>query len=238
MSSPDPSAGRPSVVNGASFAAIPGAGSAGVAWADVAGELGAAVLRAPDEPTIAAMAAGLEAAVADLPRPRVLIGASMGAMVSLDIARNVGVDALVLMAAGFGIEVGDRLIEWMVRNPPGILRKMAKICLADKGERTQIEALVADYRAGGHERHIRQMRAMAAYKPEPLADPPPTIVLWGAQDSAVPLDAHIELALRCGGALIPIADAAHVPFFEQPRETLRWIRLAAVLAEVRAGSVV
>ncbi|MFZ0381403.1 MAG: alpha/beta fold hydrolase [Solirubrobacteraceae bacterium] len=237
MSSPDLSARRPSVVDGASFAVIPGAGSAGLTWAEVAGELGAAVLRAPDEPTIPAMAAGLDAAVADLPRPRVLIGASMGAMVSLEIARDVEVDALVLIAAGFGIEVGDRLIEWMVRNPPGILEKMAKICLAHGGDRTQIEALVDDYRAGGHERHIRQMRAMAAYKPELLADPPPTLVLWGALDSAVPLEAHIELALRCGGALIPIADAAHVPFFEQPRETLRWIRRAALLAEVRAGSV-
>ena len=237
MSSPDLSAGWPTVVDAASFAVIPGAGSAGLTWAEVAGELNATVLRAPDELDIPAMAAGLDAAVADLPRPCVLIGASMGAMVSLEIARNVEVDALVLVASGFGIDVSDRLIEWMVRNPPGILEKMAKICLADQGDRTKIDALVADYEAGGHERHIRQMRAMAAYDPQPLADPPPTLVLWGALDSAVPLDAHIDLALRCGGALIPIADAAHVPFLEQPRETLRWIRRAAVLAGVHAGSV-
>jgi pimeloyl-ACP methyl ester carboxylesterase len=223
-------------VNGASFAVVPGGGSAGLTWTEVAGELGATVLRAPDEPDIPAMAAGLDAAVADLPRPRVLIGASMGAMVSLEIARNVEVDALVLVAAGFGIEVSDRLIEWMVRNAPGLVEKMAKICLADQGDKTKTEALVADYQAGGHERHIRQVRAMAAYKPEPLADPPPTLVLWGALDSAVPLRAHVELALRCGGVLIPIADAAHVPFFEQPRETLNWIRRAAVLAGLHAGA--
>ncbi len=236
MSRPDLSAGRPSGLDSASFAVIPGGGSAGLTWAEVAGELGAAVLRAPDEPDIPAMAAGLDAAVTDLPRPRVLIGASMSAMVSLEIARNVEVDALVLVAAGFGIEVSARLIEWMVRNPPGILEKMAKICLADQGDKTKIETLVADYQAGGHERHIRQVRAMAVYHPEPLVDPPPTLVLWGALDSAVPLEAHIELALRCGGVLVPIADAAHVPFFEQPRETLRWIRRTAVLAGVRAGS--
>jgi pimeloyl-ACP methyl ester carboxylesterase len=220
-----------------SFAVIRGGGSAGLTWAEVAGELGAAALRAPDEPDVPAMAAGLEAAVAGLPRPRVLIGASMGAMVSLEIARNVEVDALVLLAAGFGIEVSDRLIEWMVHNPPGILEKMAKISLAEQGDRRKIEALVADYGAGGHERHIRQVHAMAAYQPDPLADPPPTLVLWGVLDSAVSLDAHIELALRCGGALVPIAGAAHDPFFEQPRETLRWIRRAAALAEVHVGSL-
>lgn len=236
MSSSDLIAGQTTVMNAASFAVIPGAGGAGLTWAEVVGELGAAVLAVPDELEIPTMAAGLDSAVADLPRPRVLIGASMGALVALEIARNLEVDALVLVAAGFGIDVSERLIEWLERNPPGILEKMAKICVADESDRTKIDALVADYEAGGRERHIRQMRAMAAYKPEPLADPPPTLVLWGALDSAVPLESHIELALRCGGALIPIADAAHVPFLEQPRETLRWIRLAAVLTGVRAGS--
>jgi pimeloyl-ACP methyl ester carboxylesterase len=237
MSKFDLTAGQPSIVNGASFAVIPGAGGVGLTWAEVGAELGAVVLPAPDELDILAMATGLDPAVADLPRPRVLIGASLGALVALEIARNIEIDALVLVAAGFGIEVSDRLIEWAVRNPPGLLEKMAKICLADKRDRTMIDALVADYEAGGHERHIRQMRAMTVYNPQPLADPPPTLVLWGALDSAVPLDAHIDLALRCGGALIPIADAAHVPFLEQPRETLRWIRQAAVLAGVHAGSL-
>ncbi len=236
MSGSDPTAGQPSVMNAASFAVIPGAGGAGLTWAEVVGELGAAVLAVPDELEIPTMAAGLDSAVADLPRPRVLIGASMGALVALEIARNLEVDALVLVAAGFGIDVSERLIEWLARNPPGIFEKMANICVADEGDRTKIDAVVADYEAGGHERHIRQLRAMAAYAPEPLADTPPTLVLWGALDSAVPLEAHIELALRCGGALIPITGAAHVPFLEQPRETLRWIRLAAALAGVRAGS--
>jgi pimeloyl-ACP methyl ester carboxylesterase len=133
MSSPDLSAGWPTVVDGASFAVIPGAGSTGLTWAEVAGELSATVLRAPD---------------------------------------------------------------------------------------------VLD---------IRQMRAMAACNPEPMGDPPPTLVLWCGLDSAVPLDAHIERALRCGGVPIPIADPAHVPFLEQPRETLRWIRRAAVLAGCTPG---
>ena len=82
-------------------------------------------------------------------------------------------------------------------------------------------ASVADYEAGGHGRHIRQVRAMAAYQPQAPADPPPTVVLWGVHDSAVPLEDHVELALRCRGAVVPIEDAAHVPFFEQPAAVVR-----------------
>ena len=213
-----------------SYVVIPGGGSAGLTWSEVAGELGAVVLRAPDEACIPGMAAGLKGAIRELPRPRVLIGASMGAMVSLEVARDVEVDALVLIAAGFGIEVGDRLVDWMKRNPPGILEKMAKICIADSEDSAKIEALVADYEAGGHARHIRQVQAMAAYEPEALPDPPPTLVLWGVHDSAVLLEDHVRLALECRGALVPIADAAHVPYYEQPAATAHWIRQAAFLA--------
>ena len=94
-----------------------------------------------------------------------------------------------------------------------------------------VAALVADYEAGGHERHIRQVQAMGAYEPQPLDNPPTTLVLWGVNDSAVPLEDHVRLALECRGAVVPIADAAHVPFFEQPAATLRWLRLAGSLAE-------
>jgi len=225
-------------VTEASFAILPGAGCAGLTWAEVAGELGARVLQVPaDEPDVPAMAAALEASVAELPAPRVLVGASFGAMVALEIARNVDVDALVLASAGFGITVSDRLIEWMVRNPPNLWRKMAKICLGGREDPALIDAIVADYVAGGRIEHIEQSKALAAYSPEPLPDPPPTLVLWGMNDPAVPRDDHLELAVKCRGALVPIADAAHVPFLEQPRVTLEWIRTAAVVAGAAASSV-
>lgn len=214
----------------ASYAIIPGGGGAGLIWSNVADELGAVVLRAPDEFDIPAMAAGLEAQVAELSRPRVLIGASMGAMIALEIARRVEIDALVLIAAGWGIEVSDKLLAWMERNPPGILEKFSKICLSDPEDADKVAALVADYEAGGHERHIRQVKAMGAYEPQPLSDPPTTLVLWGVNDSAVPLEDHVRLAIECRGAVVPIADAAHVPFFEQPAATLPWFRLAGSLA--------
>ncbi len=219
-----------------SYAIIPGGGGAGLIWAGVADELGAVVLPAPDELDIPAMAAGLEGVIGELPRPRVLIGASMGAMIALEIARRIEIDALVLIAAGWGIEVSDSLVEWMERNPPGILEKFSKICLSDPEDRAKVAAMVADYEAGGHERHIRQVKAMGSYEPEPLSEPPPTLVLWGVNDSAVPLEDHVRLALECRGAVVPIADAAHVPFFEQPAATLPWLRLAGSVAGARAGS--
>ena len=121
-------------------------------------------MRTPDEMSVPGMAAGRREAIGDLPRPRVLVRPSMGEMVSLATARHVEVDAMVLIAAGFGIEVSDRLFDWVKRNPPGI---------------------VADFNARGHARQIRQSQASAAYQPEPLHDPRPTLALWGVQDSAV-----------------------------------------------------
>ncbi|HEY2936332.1 MAG TPA: alpha/beta hydrolase [Gaiellaceae bacterium] len=214
-----------------SYAVIAGAGSAGLTWSEVAAELEASVLPIPDEPSPPAMAAALESAVAALPRPRVLVAASMGAIVALELARTVEVDALVLAAAGYGIDVSDRLLDWMIADPPGLFEKMARICVADKHDRARIDAVVEDYVAGGHAVHVRHLQALAGYRPEPPSDPPPTIVLWGVHDPAVPLERHLELAAKCRGALVPIADAAHVPFLEQPRVTLEWIRRAAVLAQ-------
>jgi pimeloyl-ACP methyl ester carboxylesterase len=218
-----------------SYAVIPGAGCAGLTWSAITDALDAEVLRPPDEPDIFAMAAGLEATVAAMPTPRVLIGASMGAMVALEIARHVDVHGLVLVAAGFGITVSDRLIEWMVRNPPDLWHKMAKICLGGRDDPALLEAIVADYVAGGHAEHIRDSTALKAYQPEPLADPPPTLVLWGMEDPAVPRDDHVDLAVACRGALVPIADAAHVPFLQQPQITLEWIRHLGALAQVQAA---
>jgi pimeloyl-ACP methyl ester carboxylesterase len=224
-------------MNEPTYAVIPGAGCAGLTWSAVAGELGAEILKVPDEPDLVSMAAGLQATVAAMPAPRVLVGASFGAMVALEIARDVEVDALVLVAAGFGITVSQRLIDWMVRNPPDLWPKMAKICLGGRKDPELIEAIVADYVAGGLAEHIRDSSALAAYRPEPLPDPPPTIVLWGMEDPAVPRDDHVELAARCRGALVPIADAAHLPFLEQPGTTLEWIRQAGTLARIRGAHV-
>jgi pimeloyl-ACP methyl ester carboxylesterase len=213
-----------------SFAIILGAGSAGLTWARVADEVGAVVLPIPDEPNVRTMAARLQPSIAELRPPRVLIAASAGALVALEVARAVPVQALVLTAAGFGIEVSDRLLDWIAQYPPDLHAKMARICLADRDDGAGIEAIVADYEACGQPVHLRQLRALAAHRPEPLDDPPPTFVLWGMHDRAIPLASHIELARQCRGALVPVADAAHVPHFEQSQLTIEWISKAAALA--------
>jgi pimeloyl-ACP methyl ester carboxylesterase len=213
-----------------SYAIVAGAGSAGMTWEAVARELDAVVLPIPDEPDVFAMATRVRGVVAELPAPRVLIAASAGALVALEVAREVPVQALVFTAAGFGLEVSERLLDWLAANPPDLHLKLARICLANKEDAAAVAAIVADYEALGQPVHLRQLRALAGRRPEPLDDPPPTFVLWGRHDRAIPLDHHIELAMQCRGALVPVDDAAHVPHFEQPQVVLQWIATAAALA--------
>lgn len=212
------------------YAVIPGAGSAGLTWQAVAGELDAKVLPMPAGDEVIQIAAALEREVASLPRPRVLVGTSAGAMAAIEIARRVSVDALVLVAAGFGITVSASALRWLIDNPPDLHRKLAHVCLHDRGDEERVREIVRDYEACGQPTHVKHLAAVAAYRPQPLLAPPPTLVLWGVHDRAIPLADHAELALRLDGVLIPIAGAAHVPFFEQPRIVAGWLRLAGRLA--------
>jgi pimeloyl-ACP methyl ester carboxylesterase len=216
-----------------SYVVLPGAGSAGLPWRAVAEQLDAEVLPVPDEPDVAAMAAAVEAAIAALPRPRVVIGASLGAMVALEVTRSVELDALVLVAAGFGITVGESVLGWVASDPPDLLDKMARIGLADRSDGELAAIRLADFETRGQPVLLNHLRALAAYRPEPLEHPPPTVVIWGELDHGVPLADHAELALRCGGMLVPIAGAGHAPFLERPDETVAWIR-AAVAAHPRS----
>src|SRR5439155_1521837 len=83
--------------------------------------------------------------------------------------------------------------------------------LAERGDRELAAVRRADFAARGPAVLLRHLRALAAYRPEPLASPPPTVVLWGEHDRGVPLADHAELALRCRGLLVPIAGAGHAP---------------------------
>jgi pimeloyl-ACP methyl ester carboxylesterase len=214
-------------VDGVHYVVLPGAGSAGPPWATAAGQLDAAVLPVPDEPDVTAMAAALEPSIATVPRPRVIVGTSLGAMVALELARRIEVDGLVLIAAGFGISVGEPVLDWVASNPPDLMEKMARIGLADRRNRELAEVRLADFASRGQPLLLNHLRALAAYRPEPLERPPPTVVLWGEHDRGVPLADHAELALRCGGLLVPIRGAGHAPFLERPCETVAWIRATA-----------
>ena len=215
---------------GVSYAVIAGAGSAGLTWTPVAEELGALVMPMPDAEEVTAMAALVAPRVAALREPRVLVGASAGGMVALEVARRVAVQALVIAAAGFGVAVSETAVDWIARNPPDLHLKLARLCLANRGDEVRLRLLVADYDACGQPVHLRQIRALAKYRPEPLRCPPPALVLWGMQDRAVPFEDHVRLALELRGAVVPVAEAAHVPFFEQPAVTVRWLRTAAAMA--------
>ncbi len=215
---------------GPAYVIIPGAGSAGLTWGPVARELDALVIPMPDADDVPTMASMMAPRVAALPQPRVLVGASAGGMVVLEVARRVPVQALVVAAAGFGITVSESAVDWMAQNPPDLHQKLARLCLANREDGERLKILVQDYDACGQAVHLRQIRAIARYRPQPLADPPPALVLWGMKDRAVPFDDHLELALRLRGALVPIDGAAHVPFFEQPDAALRWLRHAGAMA--------
>jgi pimeloyl-ACP methyl ester carboxylesterase len=206
------------------YVVLASAGSAGLPFAALAERLGAPVIQMPDVADVRAMAAAVGETIASSPRPRVLVGASLGAMVALECARAGQADGLVLIAAGFGIVVGDRALEWVAANPPDLLSKMAAIGLADGEDDTLVATRADDFAARGQPVLLRHLQALAAYRPEPLPEPPPTLVLWGERDRGVPLADHAELARRCGGVLVPIENAGHAPFLEQPEATVRWVR--------------
>lgn len=214
------------------YCLIPGAGSAGLSWARVLELLDGTLLEVPDERDVPAMAAVLTPRVQQLARPLVLVGASLGGMVALELARTVRVDVLVLIAAGFGIDVSESLLHWIATNPPDLLAKVARASIAAGEDREIVELVTRDFASRGQPVLLRHLTALGAYRPRPLQAPPPTLVIWGEDDHSVPLADHVELALRCRGALAPVAGAGHMPFLERPTETVRWIRTAAQMRHV------
>jgi pimeloyl-ACP methyl ester carboxylesterase len=208
---------------------IPGAGSSGQSWTQTLELLGGTLLEVPDESDVPAMATALAPQVRDLSSPLVLVGASLGAMVALELARTIHVDALVLIAAGFGIEVSESLLEWIAANPPDLLEKVAKASIADRDDREMVALVARDFATRGQPVLLRHLTALGRYRPQPLDAPPPTLVIWGVDDHSVPLADHVELALRCRGAVAPVAGAGHMPFLERPTETVQRIRTAAQL---------
>jgi pimeloyl-ACP methyl ester carboxylesterase len=211
---------------GASYAMICSSGSSGRVWEPVASALGGRVLQGPDEADVPAMAAALRDDVERLPSPRVVIGSSLGALIALELAHDVAIDALILAAAGFGIAISTTVLDTIAADAPGMLGQMARGVVADPHNDAIVEGVTRDFEAGGPRLLLRHMQALARHRPRLPIDLPPTFVLWGTRDPGVPLRDHAELAARCGAPLLPITDAGHVAYYEQPEATLRWIRAA------------
>lgn len=218
------------------YVMFPGAGSAGLTWEAIARELDALVLPLGDEPDVASIAQAQLPRVEELARPRVLVGASLGAMVAIEVARRTAVDAMVLMAAGFGVHVSESAIQWVQSNPPGLMDKMAQLGIGEPGNESLVSLRRKDFEArGGQPVLLRQLQILEAYRPQPLEDPPFTVVLWGPLDRSVPLADHAELAMRMNGLLVPVDGSGHAPFLERPQQTVAWIKRALVIAEHRDG---
>jgi pimeloyl-ACP methyl ester carboxylesterase len=215
------------------YCLITGAGSSGMSWAPLLSRLpgDALLLPVPDEPDVPAMAAALLPEVRELSGPLVLVGASLGAMVAIELARKVELQGLVLIAAGFGIEVSDSLLDWIAADPVGLLPKVAKASIAAREDERMVALVARDFASRGQAVLLRHLGALGAYRPEPLDAPPPTLVIWGVHDASVPLADHVELAQRCRGAVAPVRDAGHMPFLEQPEQTAGWIRIAHLITE-------
>jgi pimeloyl-ACP methyl ester carboxylesterase len=213
MSAPNPS-----------IAVLCGAGSAGLAWEPAASALGATVLPAPDEDDVATMAGVLAPEVRALPKPRVVVGSSLGAMIALELARTTAVDTLVLVAAGFGVRVAGAVLDRIAADPPGLLARMARGVVADPADTAVVDTVRRDFERRGQPVLLRHMRALAVHVPAPVEAAPPTFVLCGLRDPGVPIADHVELARRCGGAFVPIAQAGHLPYLERPQATVGWIR--------------
>jgi pimeloyl-ACP methyl ester carboxylesterase len=212
------------------YCLLPGAGSAGLTWSGIEEKVNTLLLPIPDVSTVSEMANELLPIIHDVNGPVVLVGASLGAMVALEIAHRTNVGALLLLASGFGIEVSPRLLEWVSKNPPDLFLKMARISVMNGDDETAVELIIRDFESRGQPTVLNHLTALGNYHPVPLEDPPPTFVIWGMLDTSVPLEAHVELASRCAGALIPLAQAKHMPFFEQPEQTVRWMKVAHSLS--------
>jgi pimeloyl-ACP methyl ester carboxylesterase len=216
------------------FAIIPGAGSSGTAWSLVQRPLAARVLPVPDDPDVVSMGRTVTAGLDDVADPLVIAGASLGAMVALEVARHRPVAGLVLMAAGFGVKVGPKVLSMVDENPPELIERMARRGLVQPTA-DRVEARLLDFGSRGPGVLRRHLHALARYRPTELDDPPATVVLWGEHDRSVPFEDHLELASRCRGALRPLPGSGHCPYLEDPAETIRWMRFVASLKENSDG---
>ena len=170
--------------------------------------------------------------VLDLP-PAILVGTSLGGHVSGYLACEspervtalvlVGAVGLVPIGAAAGAAIRDSVRatgreaiesklkfvlfdhdaitpewieeEWRINNSPGAEQAFARL---------------GDYIAGGMDRHIIGTRLAEA------ADGVPMMLVWGAEDRAVPLEIGREGRALVGETrLCVIESAGHVPYFEQ-----------------------
>jgi len=198
---------------------LPGAGSAGLTWETVAARLDASIHPLPDLPSVEEIATSLLDELPDSPE-LVLVGASLGAMVALELTHRRPIAGLVLLAAGFGVTVSDEVLARFDDPEPNFLARMARGGVAEKTE-AMIKARLLDFEARGVDVLAHHLRTLAAYEPTAPSPAVPTVVVQGELDRSVTLADHVELARQCRGVLRPIAGIGHSAYLEAPDEVVR-----------------
>jgi pimeloyl-ACP methyl ester carboxylesterase len=220
-------AGRPLSDNAVEVVVIPGACSTGLTWKPVADLVGLRILPVPGADSVPEMA---EALLPDLRLehgPRVLVGASLGAVVALDLMDRVRVDVAVLVAAGLGITVDERVLERVRTSEEDVLLRIARSSLAVPENENLLALAVADLRSRGRGVLVQHLSALASHHATVPARTPETFVVWGEHDRSVLLQDHLELTQVLEGVLFPVRGAGHLPFLENPRRVADIIKLAA-----------
>jgi pimeloyl-ACP methyl ester carboxylesterase len=205
------------------FVVIPGACSSGMTWSRLPGIDEMRVIALPDLDTVEAMAEVVERQLPSTDRPTVLIGASLGAMVGLQLLHTVRFDAFIALATGFGIHVDPQVLDRIRESPDDVLMRTARSSLANRDAADLLEIAAEDLRSRGRDVLISHLSALAAYEPRVPERLPETVVVWGTGDRSVPMEDHVELARVMHGVLAPVDGAGHLPFLERPEEVAQII---------------
>lgn len=214
---------------------FPGAGGGATLWKPVAERFGGIVMPLPAVESIREMADSVEPSVRLLPEPRILVGNSLGAMVALEIAQRLPVAGLMLIAAGWEFPVSEELIRRVDTRGRHVFTETARRCVNPDAAVEHAQAVVADFESREDGTMVRHLRAIRDHQPwiDTHVRQPTTFVLRGGLDRSVSLRDHIELAERTGGALVPVASAAHMPFVDHSEEVTQWLTRLQTLALAR-----
>ncbi|GAF49541.1 hypothetical protein RW1_093_00280 [Rhodococcus wratislaviensis NBRC 100605] len=181
------------------------------------------VLPLPGFDTVEAMAEAVEKQLPATDRPRIVVGASLGAMVGLQLLQTVRFDAFIALATGFGIHVDTQVLDRIRESPEDVLMRTARSSLANRDAGDLLEIAVEDLRSRGRDVLISHLTALGSYDPKVPDELPETVVVWGSGDRSVPLEDHVSLARTMKGVLAPVDGAGHLPFLERPDDVARII---------------
>ena len=216
------------------YVMLPGAGSSGLTWDRVAQPLDAIVLPLGDEEDVTSIARALLPASSTHHDPeysserhweRWWRSRSLVSSTSMPWCSSRRDSASTSASSA---------LSRVTYNPPGLMDKMARLGIGDPDDAqlVSIDSGLADTR--GPARALASLARPRGLPSRTLDSPPTSIVLWGPLDRSVPLEDHVELAMKMKGLLVPIEGSGHARFWND-QETTKWIRLAMALRRGRSA---